>query len=114
MLSNAERTANRYIYISDFTTSQAEILSTLEALTQQTWKRTEADAFSLRKEGEALWEKGNVGAAARPLILGNLLGDGEGTLVQEDRLENEALGVAKTTMEEEIRGILSASGFTGQ
>lgn len=102
-------TENHYIYINDFTTTQNQLLEKLEAQSGCKWKIITKDAYELRKEGEALFYEGDFTSAVPKLLLGNLLGEGHGTLIGDDLLANAALGLEKKELDEIIVEALNSS-----
>lgn len=100
---------NRYIYIADVTTTQNEILRELERQSGVKWKVVEKNAHTHREDGEVLLKEGNFPLAASKLLLGNLYGEGHGTLVDDTLLENGALGLKKVALDKVITDALRKS-----
>lgn len=70
VLLQPDVTANRYVYVSSFTTTQNEILSELEDISGVEWKVTRVDSKTKIREGQGgLKTDVNVVDAARLLIL---------------------------------------------
>jgi len=93
---------NRYIYIADLTTSQNEILDELERQSGTKWRIVEKSAYTHREEGEVHLKEGNFPLAASKLLLGNLFGEGHGTLIDDRLLENRALGLQTVSLNEAV------------
>lgn len=100
---------NRYIYIADVTTTQNEILRELERQSGAKWKVTAKNAHTHREEGEAHLKEGNFLMAASKLLLGNLYGEGHGTLIDDDLLENGPLGLKTVELDKVITDALRKS-----
>lgn len=100
---------NRYIYIADVTTTQKEILRELEAQSGVKWTVVEKSAYTHREDGEVLLKDGNFPLAAAKLLLGNLYGEGHGTLVDDNLLENGVLGLKTVALDKVITDALRKS-----
>ncbi|KAH8689368.1 hypothetical protein BGW36DRAFT_365139 [Talaromyces proteolyticus] len=106
LVLQSPKTENRYIYIADVRTTQNEILSHLQIQTGVAWKTTSKDANAHRLEGETLLKGGNFPSAAPKLLLGNLYGDGHGTLVDNELLENAAIGLQTKELSNVVASVL--------
>jgi hypothetical protein len=93
VLSKPEETANQFIYIDSFTTTQNEILAELEKATGEKWKVTESTTEEAKAEGQALFARGDYSGLLL-LLKAIFLGEGYGSDFTKDAvLGNEKLGL---------------------
>jgi hypothetical protein len=93
VLSKPEETANQFIYIDSFTTTQNEILAKLEKATGEKWKITESTTEEAKAEGQALFARGDYSGLLL-LLKAIFLGEGYGSDFTKDAvLGNEKLGL---------------------
>ncbi len=93
VLLKPEETANQYIYVDSFTTTQNEILAELEKATGEKWKVTESTTEYAKTEGQALFAKGDFSGLLW-LLKVIILGEGYGSDFTKDAvLANKKLGL---------------------
>ncbi|KAK6524358.1 hypothetical protein TWF281_011266 [Arthrobotrys megalospora] len=95
VLQNPEKTANKYVYVGSFTTTQNEILAALEAATSDKWAVDQASSAEKVEAG-----KERVGrrdsTAIRPLITAAMYHERSGSDYESEiGLSNEELGLSK-------------------
>jgi len=79
----------------------------LEAQTGTRWKVEERDAEETRREGLRMLGRGE-GAGAGMLILGDLYGEGVGTVGEERlRVDNMILGIKRREVGDVVREVLN-------
>lgn len=99
------QTANRYLNVSSFTTTQNKILSVLEDETGVKWSVTKASTDEERKIGEEKLSKGDYSAFGN-LLKPYLFRDGEGHVQPKDGLANHELGLPEENLTETIKALL--------
>ena len=99
ILSKPEKYQNQYLYISSFTTSQAEILAALKkASGTNDWAVEEKSAKVWEDEARAKEQKGDV-AGTYELIFATMFQEGKGGEFAGKGLENAALGLPDEDLE---------------
>lgn len=106
VLTHPAETANKYIDISSFRTSQNEILSVVEEETGTKWKVTNVKTDGITEKADAKLAKGDFSAFGDYLKV-HFFRDGEGKSVSDHELWNELLGLPKDDLRESIRKVLS-------
>ncbi|KAF2746586.1 NAD(P)-binding protein [Sporormia fimetaria CBS 119925] len=105
ILKNPTQTANQYLYISGFETSQREILAVLEKLTDEKWTVKNVSSEELVARGQGLVQKGDFsgfGMLVQAGIFGKMgLGDNRGM-----GYANEVLGLEKEDLEKTVKTVL--------
>ena len=100
---NLTETANQYVYVNSFTTTQNRVLAALEESTGRKFEVTEATTAGLRER--ALEQIQQNPTAAIDLIVASMYGQGGINLYSKDfkaGLWNERLGLKKETLKETI------------
>lgn len=106
VLSKAEETANKYIYIHSFTATQNEILAELENETAVKWTVTESTTEKTKTEGQELLAKGDF-AGVLPLLKTIFHGEGYGSDFTKDAvLNNVMLGLPDQNLAWTISSII--------
>lgn len=94
VLLNPEQTANKYVYVGSFTTSQNEILAALRSITGDGWtveNTTSEEKVNLGKENVL---KRRDSAAIRPLVTAAMYHERGGSDYEKDvGLSNDLLGL---------------------
>lgn len=103
ILKNPEDTANRYVFIQSFSTSQNEILAALQRATRgQTWAVTRSNTTDLAQRGQAKLGDGNW-AGIGDLLLATIFGEDRGNnFSDKEVLANEMLGLPEGKVQEAI------------
>jgi hypothetical protein len=105
ILHKPEQTANKYIYISSFTTSQNEVLAALEKVTGKKWGIRHATTAESIKTGQDKISMGDD-MGALDLIQGFVYGTDTGTnLGAHNELANDLLELPKETVEESVERV---------
>ena len=105
VLSKPDETANQFLYIDSFTTTQNEILAELEKATGKKWKVTESTTEAAAKEGQELFSKGDFSGLLL-LLKVIMLGEGYGSDFTKDAgLANEKLGLPKQGLAETVAAL---------
>jgi hypothetical protein len=107
VLSKPDETANQFIYIDSFTTTQNEILAELEKATGEKWKVTKSTTEALKAEGEPLFAKGDFSGLLM-LLKVITFGDGYGSDFGDDAvLGNEKLGLPKQDLVSSVAALVA-------
>jgi hypothetical protein len=107
VLKHPEETANKYIRIASFITTQNEILALLEEETGEKWTVVNKKTSDSQKLGDEKLAKGDYSAFSdflKPI----LFGDGIGESPKEDQLANKELGLPKENLKETVKAALAA------
>lgn len=106
MLKHPEETANKYLQVASFVTTQNEVLSLLKEETGTKWtveKKNTADSQKLANEKLAKGDYSAFGDYLKAI----LLGDGKGTSPKESELANKELGLPKEDLRETVKAVLA-------
>ncbi|KAK6540560.1 hypothetical protein TWF694_009351 [Orbilia ellipsospora] len=112
ILSNPAPTANKYVYVGSFTTTQNEVLGVLESVTGEKWaveKTSSAEKVNIGKEQVV---KRRDSTAIRPLVTAAMYHERSGSdFESEIGLSNEELGLSKEKLEDVIKKVLGSLGI---
>ena len=108
ILDKPTETANRYVFVNSFRTTQNEILSALQTVTHQKWKVEHTTCEEESRVGKEKLEKGDwcgIGQA----IMGASYSGGKYDFAEGRELDNELLGLPmdedlEATVERIVRG----------
>jgi len=106
VLKHPEETANKYLQIASFVTTQNAVLAALEEETGTKWtvvKKSTADSQKLADEKLA---KGDYSAFGDYLKV-VLFADGKGTSPKESEVANKELGLPKEDLRETVKAVLA-------
>lgn len=108
ILDKPAETANRYVFINSFRTTQNEILSALQTVTRQKWNVKHTTCEEESKTGREKMEKGDWSGVGHA-IMGASYSGGRYDFAQGRELDNELLGLPvdedlETTVERIVRG----------
>ncbi|SPJ91015.1 related to 2`-hydroxyisoflavone reductase [Fusarium torulosum] len=92
ILANPEKTANKYITIASFTTTQNEILKFIEEESGEKWSRQSVTSAELNKAGHEKLSQGDYMALADFLLASNFE-DGGNHAVNPEDTGNDLLGI---------------------
>lgn len=107
VLQNPEQTANKYVYVGSFTTSQNEILAALETVTGDSWAVEKASSAEKVEAGKEQVGRRNS-AAIRPLITAAMYHERSGSDYEsETGLSNGLLGLSKEDLTTVIRKVVT-------
>ncbi|TVY83400.1 Isoflavone reductase-like protein [Lachnellula suecica] len=105
VLAKPEETANQFLYIDSFTTTQNEILAELEKATGKKWEVTHSTSDAAAKEGTELFGKGDF-AGLFLLLSAIMLGEGYGSdFTQDAALANQKLGLPEQSLAETVKAL---------
>jgi len=108
VLRDPAATANKYLYVASVTTSQNEILASLEKATEKTWEVTKASTAAAGLEGGAKLAKGDF-TGIRPVLHRLMYGGDAGGNFEEtpEGLANELLKLPKENLDDIIKDVLA-------
>lgn len=102
VLSQPEKTANKYIHIASFQTTQKEVLALLEKATATKWEISKTTSEESHNIGMEKLERGDVMGSLVPLICSVVYDDELG--IYED-LDNEMLGLPKEDLDTTVKAL---------
>ena len=100
-------TANAYLYIESVTVSQSEVVASLEKATGKTWEREQVDAEEAKRGGLEKMSKGDYSGVVPLIRYVNCVHGHGGNYVESRGSANGVLGLPKTTLDEEVRKLVS-------
>ncbi|KUL87443.1 hypothetical protein ZTR_04767 [Talaromyces verruculosus] len=106
-------TANQIVFLSDFATTQKDMVETIERLTGEKWQRKSintAETIPALKEG---WQNGNAFAGYGLINIGFTKGTYSGHFEPVYSVRNKELGLPETDLETVIREALKEVGHPG-
>ena len=108
ILDKPTETANRYVFVNSFRTTQNEILSALQTVTHQKWKVEHTTCEEESRVGKEKLEKGDWSGIGQP-IMGASYSGGKYDFAEGRELDNELLGLPmdedlEATVERIVRG----------
>ena len=106
MLKHPAETANKYIDVSSFRTSQNEILSIAEEETGTKWKVTNVKTDGITEKADTKLANGDFSAFGDYLKV-HFFKDGEGKSVSDDELSNGLLSLPKDDLRGTIKKVLA-------
>ncbi|KAK6511092.1 hypothetical protein TWF481_000014 [Arthrobotrys musiformis] len=107
VLRNPNRTKNKYVYVGSFTTTQNEILTTLEAVTGGGWTVGKASSAEKVEVGKEQVLRRRDSTAIRPLITAAMYHERSGSdFESEIGLSNEILGLGKEDLETVVKQVV--------
>ncbi|KAF3941854.1 hypothetical protein ABW19_dt0206704 [Dactylella cylindrospora] len=108
-LSNPEETANKYIYVGSFTTTQNEVLSILESATGEKWTVEKASSEEKVAAGRESVAGRRGSTAIRPLVTAAMYHvKGGGDYESEVGLDNGLLGLQKESLENVVKDVVAS------
>lgn len=105
-LEKADLTKNQYVYISDFQTSQEEILAAAEKATGGKWTVNNGSAKELIEQGRAKLAKGDFSGIGALIQGATFDADTQLGDFSSEGLWNEKLGLPKQNLEDTVRSSL--------
>ena len=105
-LLNPHLTANQCVYISDFATSQSELIDMIEKVSGERWTVNREDSERALVEAKARVEAGDLFAVYKLIELGFVTGRYGGWLEEKEEIWNERLGLPKANLEGVVRDAL--------
>ncbi|KAL4735444.1 NAD(P)-binding protein [Aspergillus similis] len=113
ILLNPSTTANQIVFLSDFATTQVELVETIERLTGEPWRRESvntADAIPALTEA---WANGDTGAGYGLINIGFTKGTYSGHFEPLYQLRNRELALPSRELEGVVREALGEVGHPG-
>lgn len=106
ILQEPEKFKNRFLYVSDWTVSQRDVVRVLEKVSGERWVEKSVRGEERVREGKERLEKGDQNGVFE-LVKSAFLVEGLKTNFERDeRLANEELGLPVLELEELVRGVL--------
>ncbi|KAL9069704.1 MAG: hypothetical protein Q9157_006075 [Trypethelium eluteriae] len=109
----SEKTANRSIFIQDFTTSQAELLATIEKVSGEKWDVEARESEAIISDARKRVANGDSSANFNLIETGFVTGRYGGNLAEEGPLDNELLDLQPANLEDVVRQGLETFERTG-
>ncbi len=106
ILKHPEETANKYIRVASFVTTQNELLSILEEETSSKWTIVKRNTADSQKTTDKKLAKGDYSAFSDYLKV-LLWADGQGTSPKESQLANKELGLPQEDLRATIKSVLA-------
>jgi hypothetical protein len=103
VLLKPEETENKLLCISDFATSQAELLKTMERLSGEKWTSEAMASENAIRGAKERYEKGDLSAVYTLIEIGFTTGRYGGHLEEDGALQNEFLGLPKRALDDVVR-----------
>ena len=105
------QTANLFLYISDWSLSQNDILASLEKITGERWARNRVSSAAKAKEGKEKMVRDGDATGLYDLVKFSLLAGGYGGDYERDEVvANGLLGLPRVDLDEVVKGVLVESG----
>jgi hypothetical protein len=108
ILKKPDETANKYLDIASFVTTQNEILKILEEESGAKWTVEKGDTAAAGKNADESLAKGEYGPAFGGFLKVLFFADGKGTSPKDGDLANGLLGLPKDDLRATIKGALSS------
>ncbi|KAL4784116.1 hypothetical protein BJX76DRAFT_328069 [Aspergillus varians] len=113
ILLNPSTTANQIVFVSDFATTQVELVGAIERVTGEKWQRESvntAETIPALQEG---WNKGDGGAGYGLINIGFTKGTYTGHFEPLYPLRNKELGLTEKDLEGVVKEALREVGHPG-
>ncbi|KAL4902708.1 hypothetical protein BDW74DRAFT_180410 [Aspergillus multicolor] len=113
VLLNPGPTANQIVFLSDFATSQVELVETIEKLTGEKWKRETLNTAEAIPALTEAWNSGNAMAGYGLINVGFTKGGYSGHFEGTYEIRNKELGLPEKDLETVVREALGEVGHPG-
>ncbi|KAL4976024.1 NAD(P)-binding protein [Aspergillus desertorum] len=113
ILLSPSTTANQIVVLSDFATTQVELVETNERLTGETWRRESVNTAEAIPALAEAWNKGDTGAGYGLIDIGFTKGTYSGHFEPLHQPRNRELGLPERNLEEVVREALGEVGHPG-
>ncbi|KAL6238473.1 hypothetical protein BDW75DRAFT_201413 [Aspergillus navahoensis] len=113
ILLSPDKTANQIVFLSDFATTQVELVEAIERLTGETWRRESVNTAEAIPALTEAWNKGDPGAGYGLINIGFTKGTYSGYFEPLHQLRNRELGLPERDLEGVIREALAEVGHMG-
>ncbi|KAK1635387.1 isoflavone reductase [Colletotrichum phormii] len=109
VLKHPNETKNQLVFTESFTTTQLEVLASLEKLTGEKWKRVEVSSQATREDGFAKLGKGQILEGGAAVIMALVLGEGglEDHTHVKGGIWNDRLALKIESIDETLQAVLS-------
>ncbi|KAF3920965.1 hypothetical protein ABW20_dc0110470 [Dactylellina cionopaga] len=109
VLSNPAETANKYVYVGSFTTTQKEVLALLELITGDSWTVEKADSTEKVQIGKERVLQRRDSTAIRPLVTAAMYHERGGSDYESEvGLSNGILGLNEQDLEGVIKEVVDS------
>ncbi|KAK5173792.1 uncharacterized protein LTR77_002473 [Saxophila tyrrhenica] len=102
-LLNPEMTKNTVVYISDFVTTQADLVAAIERIRGEKWNVEQFDSYKAIEENKKKVEAGDHLAVYKLIEIGFVTGRYGGWLEEKEKIWNQDLGLPKQEFEDVVR-----------
>ena len=109
-LLSPDLTANQVVYISDFATSQSELVATIEKVSGKSWTRDTIDSATAIKEYQQRIAKADYSVVGKLISLGFVTGRFGGWFEENEKLWNDEFGLPKASIEDVVRDAVEKMG----
>ncbi|KAL4762066.1 aromatic alcohol reductase [Aspergillus foveolatus] len=113
ILLSPSSTANQIVFLSDFATTQVELVETIERLTGETWRRESVNTTEAIPALTEAWSKGSTEAGYGLINIGFTKGTYSGHFEPLYQLRNRELALPTRDLEEVVREALGEVGHPG-
>ena len=111
VLSKPDETANQFIYIHSFTTTQIKILAEFEKASGKKWEVSHLTSEAAAKEGGELFSKGDYSGLLF-LLKVIMMGDGYGSNFGEAAVKGNALlGLPEQSLQRSVEAVVSGKSL---
>ncbi|KAI9737815.1 MAG: hypothetical protein M1834_009184 [Cirrosporium novae-zelandiae] len=108
ILELPDKTANQYLWVKSFTTTQNELISILEEVTGTKWDIQKGSAGDIYKMGQEKFAKKDPSSFIN-FLQAYLLIDGSGlSTVSDEEAANDLLGLPKEDLKDTIKSLVSS------
>ncbi len=108
---NPDKTKNVVVYISDFATTQVELVEAIERISGEKWTLKTIESYNAIEENKKQVAEGDHFAVYRLVSLGAVTGRYGGWLEEKEKIWNEELGLPKEEFEDVVtRGLERMKG----
>ncbi|KAL5333154.1 NAD(P)-binding protein [Aspergillus crustosus] len=113
VLLSPSSSANQIVFISDFATTQEELVQAFERLTGEKWTRKSIKTAETIPALQKAWDGGDVYAGYGLINIGFTEGSYSGHFEPAKKLRNGEFGLQKNELEGVVRGALQKIGHPG-
>ncbi|KAL2878915.1 hypothetical protein SGCOL_005883 [Colletotrichum sp. CLE4] len=109
VLNHPDETKNQLVFTESFTTTQLEVLASLEKLTGENWNRVEVSSQVIREDGFMKLGKGEILEGGAAVIMALVLGEGglEDHTHVKGGIWNDRLGLKAESIDETVQAVLN-------
>ncbi|KXH30424.1 isoflavone reductase [Colletotrichum nymphaeae SA-01] len=109
VLQHSDETKNQLVFTESFTTTQLEVLASLEKISGEKWKTVEVSSQAIREDGFSKLGKGEIMEGGAAVIMALVLGEGglEDHTHVKGGIWNDRLGLKTESIDETVKSVLS-------